>query len=151
MKATLTILALLALPFLSAAQDKADLAQCIRATLEYPEIAEVLEAEWANQEKVYLRHSAITMTNPPHFTRLFKQLQHSDLEGMDFEVHLVQPGEEGFMPSEARDSGIIDISGAFRGDRMSITLFAWFPNNPRQKLSEAYVLERYEDGWKVVD
>lgn len=151
MKATLTILALFTLPFLAAAQDKADLAQCIQATLDYPEIAEVIEAEWANQEKVYLRHSAITMANPPHFTRLFKQLQNTDLAGMDFEVHLVQPGEEGFIPSEARDSGIIDISGAFRGDRMSITLFAWFPNNPRQKLSEAYVLERHEDSWKVVD
>lgn len=151
MKAILKILALLALPFLTIAQDKADLAQCIQATLEYTEIAKIIEAEWANQEKVYLRHSAITMTNPPHFTRLFKQLQDSDLEGMGFEIHLVQPGEEGFMPSEARDHGIIDISGAFRGDRMSITLFAWFPNNPRQKLSEAYVLERYEEDWKVVD
>ena len=151
MKATLTNLALLILPFLTAAQDKADLAQCIKATLAYPEVAEVIRAEWAHQEKVYLRHGAITMANPPPFTRLFQQVQAADLEGMDFEVHLLQPGEEGFMPSEARDNGIIEISGAFRGDRMSITLFAWHPNDPRQKLSEAYVLERYEYGWKVVE
>lgn len=151
MKATLLIIALGALPFLATAQDKADLAKCIQATLEYPEVAKVLQAEWADQEAVYLRHDAITMANPPHFTRLFKQLRDSDLEGIDFEVYLIFPGEEGFLPSEARDSGIIDISGAFRGDRMSITLLAWFPNNPRQKLNEAYVLERYEDSWKVVD
>ncbi|MEQ8705010.1 MAG: hypothetical protein RIC19_13880 [Phaeodactylibacter sp.] len=151
MKATLLIIALGALPFLATAQDKADLAQCIQATLEYPEVAEVLQSEWAGQEIVYLRHNAITMTNPPHFTRLFKQLRDTDLEGMDIDVHLIFPGEEGFLPSEARDSGIIEIGGAFRGDRMSITLLAWFPNNPRQKLTEAYVLERYKDSWKVVD
>lgn len=151
MKSTLNIIALLALPLLAIAQDKTDLAQCIQATLEYPEVAEVLRVEWARQEKVYLRHNAITMANPPLFTRLFKQLRDADLEGADFDIHLIRPGEEGFLPSEARDSGIIEIGGAFRGDRMSITLFAWFPNDPRQKLSEAYVLERHKDGWKVVD
>lgn len=151
MKYTLTTIALLTLPLLSLAQDKADLAQCIQSALAYPEVAEVIRSEWVNQEKVYLRHSAVTMTNPPLFTRLFGQLQNADFKGIDYEVHLVQPGEAGFLPSEARDSGIIEIGGAFRGDRMSISLFAWFPNNPRQKLSEAYVLERYEDGWKVVE
>ncbi|MBV6654596.1 MAG: hypothetical protein KI786_12600 [Mameliella sp.] len=151
MKTTLTIFALLALPFLTVAQNKADLAQCIQATLEYREVSDILTAGWANQEKVYLRHGAMTMANPPHFTRLFKALTDVDLQGTKFDVQIILPGEEGFLPSEARDRGIVDVSGAFRGDRMSITLFAWLPEDPRQQLSEAYVLERYEDGWRVVE
>lgn len=55
------------------------------------------------------------------------------------------------MFSEVRDYGIIDISGVFWGDCMSIMFFVWFFNNFWKKLSEAYVLECYEDGWKVVD
>ncbi len=149
MKLTITTVFLLAFSLYAGAQNKEDLASCLRAVLETPEVGAPLKTGWAGHEQIYLRHSSHTAANPPLFTRLFEQLQAEDLEGLTYKFSLVEPGEAAYLPSESRDSGIIEVGGGFRGDRMVLTLFAWYPNDARQQLNRSFILEQRNEQWKL--
>lgn len=149
MKLTITTALLLAFSLWAGAQDKGDLAACLRAVLETPEVNAPLKTGWAGQEQIYLRHSSHTAANPPLFTRLFEQLQAEDLEGLTYKFSLVEPGEAAYLPSESRDSGIIEVGGGFRGGRMVLTLFAWHPNDVRQQLNRSFILEQRNEQWEL--
>lgn len=130
-------------------QDKADLATCLKAVLSSPELEREIAKAWQGQDALYISNgNPVALSRQPLFERLFQELSAEDLSGLDKEVRLLFSEKE---PYYLDVGSVMEVSGVFRGDRLSLALTAGLTDENRRKaLWGSFVLERQDAGWSIV-
>ncbi len=131
-------------------QSKSGLAEALEQVFHSPELQPHLEA-WQEASVYHLKHLKTPGRAPNTFTRLFAKLQPSDFEEWEKPVRLSsEERAAGVQPTSRPDTGTFAIRGSFRGERLSLQLSAYLPDDPRTQLSATFVLQKQSGSWQIV-
>ncbi|MCB0583762.1 MAG: hypothetical protein KDD06_00310 [Phaeodactylibacter sp.] len=131
-------------------QPAAEVASCLRACLQAPEMEAAFTQEWGELRPLYLRkREAPGIGNRP-IDKAFDQLNASDFLGLPWEVRPVTEEEIKQLPAEEARFGILEASVGFREDRATANLFVHLPQYPRKWLSGSFLLENQDGQWSII-
>ena len=136
-----------AAPLLS--QSDHDVADCLRACLQAPELETAFTQEWGALRPLYLRKRGVPGSNNRPTDEQVNRLTAEDFQGLPWMVVPVTQEEIYQLPRDEVEFAIFEAGIGFREGHATVNLFINLPRYPRKWMTASFLLEKEGEKWAV--
>lgn len=133
------------------AQSDTEVAACLRACLQVPELEAAFTQEWGALRPLYLRKRENPSIGSRPTDKQFDLLTAADFRSLPWEVIPVTREDIQNLPLEEAEFGILEAGIEFRGERATAGLFINLPRYPRQWMSCSFLLQKEGGQWLILE